>query len=91
MFNVTVAAKFSMHAKIKYMELYLIDLLSLGLMYVKKNQQFLRSTGTKMHTKENWFRFSASRCMLNSASFDRTADLPRPDQLQYNLRFGESL
>ena len=40
MFNVTVAAKFSMHAKIKYMQLYLIDLLSLGLMYVKKINSF---------------------------------------------------
>jgi len=37
MFNVTVAAKFLTRAKIKCMELYLIDLLSLGLMYVKKS------------------------------------------------------
>jgi len=42
MFNVTVAAKFSTHAKIKYTELYLIGLLSLGLMYVKKFVSFCR-------------------------------------------------
>jgi len=35
MFDVTVAAKFSAHAKIKYTELHLIDLLSLGLMCLK--------------------------------------------------------
>ena len=37
MFNVTVAAKFLTRAKMKCMELYLIDLLFLGLMYVKKS------------------------------------------------------
>jgi len=37
MCNVTVTAKISTHAKINYTELYLIDLLSLGLMYVKKS------------------------------------------------------
>jgi len=63
MFNVAVAAKFSTHARIKYTELYLIDLLSLGLMYVEKIHQFLSST-EKMHTKENWFLFSASRCTV---------------------------
>ena len=36
MFNVTVTAKLSTHAKINYTELYLMDLLSLGLMHVKK-------------------------------------------------------
>ena len=36
MFNFTVAAKFLTHAKIKCTELYLTDLLSLGLIYVKK-------------------------------------------------------
>jgi len=36
MFNVTVAAKFSTRAKIKYTELLPIDLISSGLMYVKK-------------------------------------------------------
>jgi len=36
MFNVTVAAEFSVHAKTKYTELYLIDKLFLGLMYAKK-------------------------------------------------------
>ena len=38
MFNVTVAAKFSTHAKIKYTQLQLV---SSGLMYVKKIHQFL--------------------------------------------------
>ena len=56
MFNLTVAAKCSTHAKIKYTQLQLIDLLSLGLMFVKKNHQFLSSTD-KMHTKEDWFLF----------------------------------
>jgi len=56
MFNVTVAAKFSTHAKIKYTELYLIDLLSLGVTYVKKIHQFPSST-KKMYAKENWFLF----------------------------------
>ena len=58
--GLTVAAKFSMHAKIKYTELQLIDLLFLGLVCVKKIYQFQSSTKT-MHTKENCF-FSASRC-----------------------------
>ena len=40
MFNLIVAAKFSMHAKIKYTELLLIDLLSFGLLYVKKITTF---------------------------------------------------
>jgi len=56
MFYVTVAAKFSTHAKIKYTELKLMDLLSLGLMCVKKIHHFL--SGIKnMRTKENWFLF----------------------------------
>jgi len=46
MFNVTVAAKFSTQAKIKY-----TDPLSLGLMYVKKIHQFLSRT-KKMYAKE---------------------------------------
>ena len=40
MFNLTVAAKCSTHAKIKYTQLQLIDLLSLGLMFVKKITSF---------------------------------------------------
>ena len=40
MFNVTVAAKFLTHAKIKYTELQLIGLLFLDLMYVKKFTSF---------------------------------------------------
>ena len=56
MFNVTVTAEISIYTKIKYTELYLIDLLFLGLMCVKKIHQFLSST-KKMHTKENWFLF----------------------------------
>ena len=56
MFSVTVAAKFSTHAKIKYTELYLIDLLSLGLVNVNKIHQFLTGGPTKkMHARENWF------------------------------------
>ena len=50
MFNVTVAAKFSINAKIKYMELQLIDLLSLGLMYMKKFTSFCQVL-KKMHRK----------------------------------------
>jgi len=50
MFNVTVAAKFSTHAKIKYTELYLIDLLSLGLMCVKKITRFCQVL--KRHTQK---------------------------------------
>ena len=53
--------KLSTHAKIKYTELKLMDLLSLGLMCVKKIHHFL--SGIKnMRTKENWFLFSTSRC-----------------------------
>ena len=44
MFHVTAAAKFSTHAKIKYTKLYLTDLISFGLMCVKKIHQFLSST-----------------------------------------------
>jgi len=40
MFNVAVAAKFSTQAKIKYTELQLTDLLSLGLTYAKKFTSF---------------------------------------------------
>jgi len=61
MFNVTVAAEFSVHAKTKYTELYLIDKLFLGLMYAKKITRFCQVV-KKMHTKENWFLFTASRC-----------------------------
>jgi len=43
MFNFTVAAKFLTHAKIKYAELYLTNLLSSVLMYVKKIHQYLSS------------------------------------------------
>jgi len=45
-----------MHAKIKYMELNLIR----SLMHVTKFTTF--SHVLKMHTKENWFFFSASQC-----------------------------
>ena len=45
--------------KIKYTELYLI----FSLMYVKKFTSFCRAL-KKMHTKENWFFFSASRCRI---------------------------
>ena len=47
MFNVTVAAKFSTHAKIKYTQLQLV---SSGLMYVKKIHQFLSNI------KKRWIR-----------------------------------
>jgi len=62
LFSFTVAAKFSMHANIKclYMELYLIGLLSLGLMYVKKINNFSRVL--KRCRDENLFFFSASQC-----------------------------
>jgi len=51
--------KFSAHAKIKHTVLYLIDLLSLGLMYVKNFTSFCQVL-KKMHAKENWFFFSVS-------------------------------
>ena len=54
MFNVT--AKYLTHAKIKYTELWLSDLLFLGLLYVKKFTSFCQVLN-KMHTKENWFPF----------------------------------
>ena len=50
MFNVTVAAKFSTQAKIKY-----TDLLSLGLMYVKKFTSFYQ--GLKRCTQKNLVPF----------------------------------
>ena len=56
-FNIIITEKFLTHTNIKYTELYLI----LSLMYVKQIHQFLSSI-KKMHTKENWFFFSASRC-----------------------------
>jgi len=52
MFNVTVAAKFSTQAKIKY-----TDPLSLGLMYVKKIHQFLFYQGLKRCTQKNLISF----------------------------------
>ena len=50
MFNVTVVAKFSTYARIKHVVLRLFQPI-----------QFLSST-KQMHTKENRFLFSASRC-----------------------------
>jgi len=61
MFNVTVAAKFSTHAKIKYTELSLIYLLSLGLMYMKKITSFCQVLKKVAH-KRKLVPFSASRC-----------------------------
>ena len=52
MFNVTVAAEFSVHAKTKYTELYLIDKLFLGLMYAKKNHQILSSCKKDAHKRK---------------------------------------
>jgi len=54
MFNVT--AKYLTHAKIKYTELWLSDLLFSGLLYVKKFTSFCQVL-KEMHTKENWFFF----------------------------------
>ena len=67
MFNVTVAANFSTHAEIKCTELYLIDLLSLGLMYAKKNHQLLSSTKKRCTQKKIGSFFSASWCIFLSA------------------------
>ena len=61
MFNVIVAAKFSMHAKIKYTELSLIYLLSLGLMYMKKFTSFCQVLKKVTH-KRKLVPFSASWC-----------------------------
>jgi len=58
-----VAAKFSRNAKIKYTKFYLIDLHSSGLMCVKIFISFCQVL-KKMHTKENWFLFSASLCRI---------------------------
>ena len=52
MFSVSVAAKFSTHAKIKYTELYLIDTL-----FRPNVCEKIASFCQKMHTKENWFFF----------------------------------
>jgi len=52
MFHVTAAAKFSTHAKIKYTKLYLTDLISFGLMCVKKIHQFLSSTKQDVHKRK---------------------------------------
>jgi len=70
MFTVTVTAKFSMHAKMKaYRYTFLRP-------NVWENiRQFLSST-KKMHTKENWFIYSASRCttaLLRAVSGQRVA------------------
>jgi len=40
-----------------------MDLLSLDLMYVKKITSFCQVL-KKMHAKEDWFVFSASRCRM---------------------------
>ena len=70
MFTVTVTAKFSMHAKMKA---YRYTFLRPNVW--EKIRQFLSST-KKMHTKENWFIYSASRCttaLLRAVSGQRVA------------------
>ena len=70
MFTVTVTAKFSMHAKMKA---YRYTFLRPNVW--EKIRQFL-STTKKMHTKENWFIYSASRCttaLLRAVSGQRVA------------------
>ena len=74
MFNVTVAAKFSTHAKIKYTQLQLV---SSGLMYVKKIHQFLSNIKKTMDTKENWFPFSASRCTCKRSTIVHSVSASR--------------
>jgi len=55
MLNVTVAAKFLTHAKIKYMELWLTNFLSLGLMYVKKFTSFCQVLKRRTQKKTGSF------------------------------------
>jgi len=57
MFNVTVAAKLSTNAEIKYTELYLIDLLSLGLVCAKIIFTSFCLVLKKMHTKRKLVPF----------------------------------
>ena len=60
MFDITVAATFSTHAKIKYALHRIVAYRSAFLrpnVCEKKFTSFLSST-EKMHTKENWFLFS---------------------------------
>ena len=58
----SVAAKFLMHAKVKYRELYLIS--TLGLMYVKKFTNFCQVL-KKIHAQENWLPFFCLTCSRN--------------------------